>query len=193
MYKLIKHRGIHNKNIKENTYEGIKLALNDSKYIGVEFDVRETIDHEFIVYHDPMFNNKLISQSKYNELSRYIPKLEDILKINSNKMFLIEIKNINDFAKFINLLNKYKNKKLYVMSFSNRLIDKVNISNRNYKVGILNYILNTNYNAKKLDFVVILNSLINGHIINELKPLEVFSYGLRETLKYESVYYIVDK
>ncbi len=193
MYKLIKHRGIHNKDIKENSYEGILLALNDQKYMGVEFDIRETLDHEFIIYHDPMFNNKLISNSKYNELSRYIPKLEDILKIKSNKLFLIEIKNINNFHKFINLLNKYKSKKIYVMSFSNNLIAKVNIEKRNYKVGVLNYVLNTNNDIKNLDFVVILNSLINTHMINLLKPLEVFSYGLREKIKYESVYYIVDK
>ena len=193
MYKLIKHRGIHNKDIKENTYESIKLALQDSKYIGVEFDVRETIDHEFIIYHDPIFNNKLISKSKYDELSRYIPKLDNILKINSNKVFLIEIKNITDFSKFINLLNKHKDKNIYVMSFSTNLINNINVKKRKYKIGLLNYVINTNFDNKKLDFIVILNSLINKHIINEVKPLEVFSYGLLENLKYEEVYYIVDK
>ena len=193
MYKLIKHRGIHNKEIIENTYDAIKMALDSDKYMGVEFDVRETIDHEFIIYHDNFYNNKLISKTKYIELPKYIPKLESILKINSNKMFLVEMKNIESIDKFIKLLNKYRNKKIYVMSFSNSLIKKIDIDNRKYKIGILNYVLNTDNDTKKLDFVAILNSLLNEGIINKLKGLEVFSYGLRENLKYESVYYIVDK
>ncbi len=193
MYKLIKHRGISNKDIIENTYNAIKMALDDDKYIGVEFDVRETLDNEFVIYHNNTFNNKLISKTKYIELPKYIPKLESILKINSNKMFLVEMKNIESIDKFIKLLNKYSNKKIYVMSFSNSLIKKIDIENRKYKIGILNYVLNTDTNIKKLDFVAILNSLLNEAIINKLKGLEVFSYGLLENLKYESVYYIVDK
>ena len=79
------------------------------------------------------------------------------------------------------------------MSFSNSLIKKVDISNRSYKIGILNYVLNTNKDIEKLDFVCILNSLLNENILSLLKDKEVFSYGLREKLKYQNVYYIVDK
>ena len=183
MDKLIKHRGISNNKIKENTYDAISKALNDNKYVGVEFDVRETIDNEFIIYHDPLYNGKLISQMTFNELPRFMPKLKTILKINSNKIFLIELKNISSYKKFYNLLEKYPTKKLYVMSFSNRLISNINLENRHYKIGILNYVLNTDTNIKKLDFVAILNSLLNEAIINKLKGLEVFSYGLLENLK----------
>ena len=195
MSKLIKHRGLHNALIKENTYDAIKMALNDNKYLGVEFDVRETKDHEFVIYHNPSINNKLISNTNFNNLPKFIPRLKDILKLNSNKIFLIEIKNINSFTKFYNLLNKFKNKKLYVMSFSSRLIDKVNIPNRAYKIGILNYILNTNKDIKKLDFIAILDNFLDQNIINKLNGLEIFSYGIIEEvsqLKYPEVYYIVD-
>ncbi len=193
--KLIKHRGIFNDKIKENTYEGILKAFADDKYLGVEFDVRETKDHEFILNHDPLINGKLISDLNFIELPKYIPRLKDILKINSSKIFLIEIKNINSFDKFINLLNKYSSKKIYVMSFSNRLINKINTSMRKYKIGILNYILNTNNNLLDLDFVCILNNFLNYKLINDLKPLEVFSYGLISKdvqYKYPSIYYIVN-
>ena len=192
MDKLIKHRGISTNNIKENTYDAISKSLNDNKYVGVEFDVRETIDHEFIIYHDPLYNGKLISQMTFNELPRFMPKLKTILKINSNKIFLIELKNISSYKKFYNLLEKYPTKKLYVMSFSNRLINNVNLENRHYKIGILNYVLNTSLDIKKLDFVAILNSLLNKSIINNLKGLEIFSYGLFEKKDYDEVYYIVD-
>lgn len=193
MYKLIKHRGLHDKNIKENTYDAIYMALKSDKYIGVEFDVRETKDNEFIIYHNPMHDHKLISDTLYRELPKFIPKLTDILKISSPKMFLIEIKNITSFDKFMNLLNKYKNKKIYVMSFSNKLINKVNKINKTYKVGILNYVLNTEVDNNKLDFICILNSLLNDTIMEILKNKEIFSYGLLENLKYKDVYYIVDK
>ena len=189
MYKLIKHRDT----IKENTYDAIKMALDDKRYVGVEFDVRETRDGEFIIYHDPMYNGKLISEYLYNELPKFMPKLKMILQIKSNKMFLVELKNIKHIEKLITLLKKYNNKKIYVMSFSNSLIDKINISDRNYKIGVLNYVLNTNKDTKKLDFVCILNSLLNDDIIKILKDLEIFSYGIFENMKYDNIYYITDK
>ena len=193
LYKLIKHRGISNDTIKENTYDAIKMTLDDKRYVGVEFDVRETRDGEFIIYHDPMYNGKLISEYLYNELPKFMPKLKMILQIKSNKMFLVELKNIKHIEKLITLLKKYNNKKIYVMSFSNSLIDKINIKDRNYKIGVLNYVLNTNKDTKKLDFICILNSLLNDDIINLLKDLEIFSYGIFENMKYDNIYYITDK
>ena len=191
MYKLIAHRGIHNKDIKENSYIAIKKALENEKYIGVEFDIRVTKDNEFILYHDSLYNNKLIKNTLYKELPKYVPRLSDVLKIRSNKIFLIEIKNINGmYIEFIKLLNKYK--KINVMSLSKKVINKLKISNRKYKIGILNYILNTNETYKDLDFVCILNSLLNDKIINELNNKDVFSYGLFEKKEYDKVFYIID-
>lgn len=192
MNKLIKHRGLHDENIKENTYEAIKNALEDPQYCGVEFDVRETLDKEFIIFHNPLVNGKLISNTLYNDLPKYIPKLKDILKINSSKIFLIELKNIKHIDNLVNLLNKYAQKKLYVMSFSHNLINKVNKPNRKYKIGILNYVLNTNIDIQNYDFIGILNSLLNDSVIKTLKNKEIFSYGLLEKKKYFEVYYIVD-
>lgn len=193
MYKLVAHRGLYNKNIKENSYDAIKNALLSNLYVGVEFDVRITKDNEFIIFHDSFYNNKLIKNTLYKELPKYVPRLNDILKINSNKIFLLEIKNINNqYDRFINILNKNKNKNIYVMSFSNSIINKLNVINKTYKLGILNYVLNTTDSIKKLDFVGILNSLLSENIINNLYPLEIFSYGLGTKKEYNKVYYIVD-
>jgi len=192
IYKLIAHRGMHDKYIKENTYDAIKNALDSDKFVGVEFDVRETLDKEFILYHDALYNNKLIKNTKYREFPKYVPKLCDILKIKSNKMFLIEIKNVSNFDRLIKLLNKYSDKNIYVMSFSNKIIFKMDVINRKYKLGILNYVLNTSKNIKKLDFVGILNSLLNDDIVNKLDNLEIFSYGGIENKKYKDIYYITD-
>jgi len=194
MYKLISHRGIYNKCIKENSYDAIKKALDSDKYIGVEFNIRETLDNELILFHNATYNSKLVSKTYYKEMPKYVPRLQDILKINSNKIFLIEIKNINNnYDKFINMLKKYPNKNIYVMSFSNRTIKKIDVKNRNYKIGVLNYILNTNYELKKLDFVAILNSLLKDDIVNKLKELEIFSYGLFEKKNYKHIFYIIDE
>lgn len=190
--KLIKHRGLHNETIKENTYDAIKKALMTDKYVGVEFDVRETKDHEFIINHDPLYDGKLISHLNYNELPKYMPKLVNILKINSRKIFLIELKEIQSFNKLISLLKQYKNKNIYVMSFVNSLIDKINISSKTYKVGILNYVFNTSKESTNYDFVAIINSLLNETVMETLKPKEIFAYGIGKKYKYEGVYYITD-
>ena len=193
MYELIAHRGICDKDVKQNSLASIKRALLNDKYVGVEFDVRETLDNEIILYHDAFYNNKLISNTYYKELPKYVPKLETILKIKSDKIFLIELKNIkNNYNKFINILNKHKNKNIYVMSFSNKVIEKVNIEDRKYKIGILNYVLNTNKSTLNLEFICILNSLIKNDIVNKLKDLEIFSYGLFDKKSLKNIYYIVD-
>lgn len=193
MYKLICHRGIHNENIIENSYDAIKLALESPEYVGVEFDIRETKDGEIVLYHDTFYNNKLVKNTYYKELPKYIPKLQDILKIKSDKLFIIEIKNIeNSYDKLKKILSVYKNKKIYIMSFSNKIINKLLVEDRNYKLGILNYVLNTNENINKLDFVCILNSLLKKDILDKLKKLEIFSYGLLKIKKYKDIYYIVD-
>ena len=193
--KLIKHRGLSSLNVKENTYEAIFLALNNPQYLGVEFDVRETKDHEFIIYHNPLINGKPLYSLKYLELPKYIPRLKDILKIKSSKMFVIELKNIQSFPKLLTLLTKYQDKNIYVMSFSNTIINKCMKENKTYKLGILNYVFNTSDNLKDLDFVCVLNNLLNDNLIKSLKNKEIFSYGIindDNNYKYENVYYITD-
>jgi len=193
MYKLISHRGIHDNKIKENSYLAILNALKDNKYVGVEFDIRTTLDNEFILFHNSFYNNKLIKNTLYKELPKYVPKLENILKINTNKIFLIEIKNINnEYEKLIKILNKYQSKNIYVMSFSNKVISKLNIKERTYKIGVLNYVINTNDLISKLDFVGILNSLLNDYVLKKLSSIEIFSYGLLSKKEYNEVFYIED-
>lgn len=193
MYKLIKHRGYHDSFIKENSLEGIKNALNDSKYIGVEFDVRVTLDNELVIFHNAYYKDKLVRKINYKELPLYVPKLEEILMLETDKIFLIEIKDIhNNYENFLNVIKKYDKKNLYIMSFSNKTIFKLDIPKRNYKIGVLNYVFNTSKNISKLDFVCILNSLLNQRIINYLKNQEILSYGLFTSKKYKEVIYIVD-
>ena len=192
---FIAHRGLVKKGIIENTIPAFLGAINSDKYAGFELDIYTSKDNEFIIHHDPLLDGKLIWSYEYKELKKKgVVKLEDVLKLKTNKIILIEIKDINlDINQFTKLLNKYQDKKIYVMSFFNSVIRK--FKNPTFKVGVLNYLLNST--AEYLyDFIGILYDVATKHMINSLKELniEVFLYALSKKDKYifKDVYYIVD-
>ncbi len=192
---FIAHRGVVNKIQKENTIPAFLNAINNNKYCGFELDVYTTKDKEFIVHHNPVINGKFIWKYNYKELKeKGLVKLEEVLKLKTDKIILIEIKDINiDVIKFSKLLNKYKDKKIYVMSFFNSVIAK--FSNIKFKVGVLNYILNST-NDYKYDFIGLLYDVTTPLMISYFqdKKIEIFLYALNKKDKfiYSDVYYIVD-
>jgi len=143
MYKLIAHRG-NKKSSKENTLAAFFDAVNSSDYVGFECDVRQSKDNKFVIYHDPLFQGKLIKNYYYQDLKKYdIPLLGDVLDIKTDKIIMVDIKDpFIDTEKLVRELNKYSDKKIYVMSFYDNAIIKLFNDNRTYKVGILNYVLN---------------------------------------------------
>lgn len=188
--KLIAHRGIWNKHIKDNSYEAIKKGLESDKYIGIECDIRETKDKKFILYHNILYKGELIKNKYYSELEG-VSLLESILKINSDKLFLLEIKDFNmDIDAFLKLLNKYK-RNIYVMSFDINIIKRIRKITSNYRLGVLNYILNGEYNYD-LDFICLLNVLANEKVLDYFKKknIEVIIYGVKNVNK--NLTYIVD-
>ena len=71
MSHLLIHRGIVNKQYKENLLKSFKQSFK--KGYGIETDIHATKDHEFICFHD--FNlkgkfkiNKSLKKIKYQEL-----------------------------------------------------------------------------------------------------------------------------
>lgn len=192
---LIAHRGLVKNGVVENTLPAFIGAINSDKYAGFELDVYTSLDGEFVVYHDPLIDGKLIWKVSYRELKKKgVIRLVDVLRLNTNKIILIEIKDINiDIDKFSALLNKYKNKNIYVMSFFNSVIRK--FKNSTFKVGVLNYILNSTAEYT-YDFIGILYDVATEHMISSFKELniEVFLYALNKRDKYifDDVYYIVD-
>ena len=192
---FIAHRGLVKKGIIENTIPAFLSAINSDKYAGFELDIYTSKDNEFIIHHDPLLDGKLIWNYEYKELKKKgVVKLEEVLKLKTNKIILIEIKDINlDINQFTKLLNKYKDKKIYVMSFFFFFIRK--FKNPTFKVGVLNYLLNSTAEYP-YDFIGILYDVATKHMINSLKELniEVFLYALSKKDKYnfKDVYYIVD-
>ena len=103
MTDLLIHRGIVNKNYKENLLKSFKQSFK--KGYGIETDIHTTKDNKFICFHDFTLNRifkkrvsiKNLKYSKIKEISskykKPIPLLKDLLKISKNKYLLfIELK-----------------------------------------------------------------------------------------------------
>ena len=192
---FIAHRGVVNKTTKENSLEAFNLAIKDDYYAGFELDIYTSLDGYFVVNHNPIVGGKLIWKTKRKDLQkRGIIDLEEVLKLDTDKVILIEIKDINiDIDKLTKLLNKYSYKKIYVMSFFNSVIRQ--FKNHKFKVGVLNYILNTEVDYK-YNFIGLLYDIVTVNLIEAYKRegIEVFIYAINKRDKYlfQGVYYIVD-
>lgn len=188
--QLIAHRGIWNKKVKDNSYEALKNGLLSNKYIGIECDIRTTLDKKFIIYHNTLYKGNLVRNTNYKDM-KDILLLEDMLKIKTDKILLLEIKEREiDKNKLLKLLNKY-NRNYYIMSFNNNIIFELRKLNKEYKYGVLNYILNSKSDYD-LDFICLLDKIANDYIINnfEKRGIEVIIYGTIKIKK--DVKYIVD-
>lgn len=188
--KLIAHRGLWSKDVKDNSYEALKNGLESNKYIGIECDIRTTLDNKFIIYHNSLYNGFLVRNTYFKDLKN-ISLLEDLLKIKTDKIILLEIKerDINK-KKLLKLLNKYK-RNFYIMSFHNNVILELRDLNSNYKYGVLNYILNSKSDYD-LDFICLLDGITTDKLIKNFtkRGIEVIIYGTIKLKK--DVKYIID-
>ena len=187
---LIAHRGIWNKDIKDNSYEAIIRGLESDKYIGIECDIRVTKDSRFIIYHNALYKGNLVKNTLYKDMDN-VALLEDILKIKTDKIFLLEIKDSQmNIDKFLSILNKYK-RNIYLMSFDNKIIERIKQRNGPYKLGVLNYILNSNSNYN-YDFICLLDAVATNLVVDNFKKrnIEIIIYG---TIKLDkNLTYIID-
>ena len=95
MTSLIVHRGIVNKQYKENLLKSFKQSFK--KGYGIETDIHFTKDNEFICFHDFTLNRifkkkESVKNMEYSKIKRIstqnkkpIPLLKDLLKISKNK------------------------------------------------------------------------------------------------------------
>ena len=123
---FIAHRVSVSYNIKENSLAAFQNAINNPKYGGFELDVRETLDHEFVITHDFLFKGNLVCKTNLIDLeSSGLISLDTVLKLNTDKIIMIEIKDFNiNVSKLANTLNK-AHKNIYVMSFNVGIIRKI--------------------------------------------------------------------
>lgn len=176
---FIAHRGLYDDNIKENTIEAFDNAFKNG-YQGIEFDVRLTKDKIPVILHDSflsrVFEEKgLLRNFTYQELRNKnidIPKLEDVINRYQNKVMIIELKEKINITKYLeNPKNNY-----YISSFNYDYVAYLK-KNSNYKLGVINYVLNSGVDYSKLDFIMILDSIYNKKLF-KFKELEIIIYGV---------------
>ena len=148
MGSLLIHRGIINKQYKENLLKSFKQSFK--KGYGVETDIHATKDHEFICFHDFTLNRifkkkRSVKNMKYSQIKKIstqnkkpIPLLKDLLKTSKNKYSLfIEIKPTFSRKLLQKLLNETsKFSKCVFISFKHENIYNLLKIKSNTKVGL---------------------------------------------------------
>lgn len=183
--KYIIHRGITSKDIKENSYTAIKKAIKDKESIGVEFDIRLTKDHKIVLSHNSLINLNVIEETNYSDLikNNYLTTLDKILDIDTNKIFLIDIKTNNNYKVFrdilMNTLNKY-NKNIYLASFDKNIIRYIKSK---YKKGIITLL----YKRNNYDFIITNYKLISNNKIKKIKDKKIFLWTIHNNNELEEI------
>jgi len=128
----IAHRGYH-RNFPENTLEAFEAAVLLGAD-GIEFDVHETVDGEFFVFHDDEINSMKLSGMTADEVcdvrieDKYIiPALEDALEACGGEMILmVELKQVRSLESFLEIMHSGADMKMAVIvSFNRRLIKRL--------------------------------------------------------------------
>ena len=184
------HRGIVNKNYKENLLNSFKTSFK--KGYGVETDIHATKDGEFVCFHDFTLKrihkiNKSIKNLSYTEILNLtkknpIPLLKDLLKLSKNKFDLfIEIKPLFSNKLLRKLLYETKKyKKCVFISFKEKNIYRIIKIKRKTKVG-LSYspstsikIITKKSKNKDVNCLILDKYFIKSSKINKIKKEKYF-------------------
>ena len=192
------HRGIVNKNYKENCLESFKVSFK-RKY-GIETDIHATKDNKFVCFHDFTLKrifkiNQSIKNINYTDLKKFkIPLLNEVLELSKNKFpIFIEIKPLLNKKLLSKLIYETRVfKKCIFISFKHKNIYNLLTLNSKVKVGIsfwhkdsvksiLKYGLN-----KKIKYLILDKKFLNNKKV-QLMSKEKYYYTIKtrkEFLKY---------
>ena len=202
MTSLIVHRGIVNKQYKENLLKSFKQSFK--KGYGIETDIHFTKDNEFICFHDFTLNRifkkkesvKNMDYSKIKKIStqnkKPIPLLKDLLKISKNRYPLfIEIKpsfSKKLLQKLLKETSKYS--KCVFISFKHRNIYNLLKIKSNIKVGLsfspsasVKTIIKKS-NNKKIDCLILDKFFLKNKSIQDLK-IKKYYYTIKKKSEFK--------
>jgi glycerophosphoryl diester phosphodiesterase len=129
---VIAHRG-YTRHFPDNTLEAFRAA-REIGVDGVEFDIQETADGAFVVFHDGSIGGKNISGLKSEDIGMLrvggncrIPTLQQALEVlGRGLVLLVEIKQVRSLEKFLSLLRRHADATFTVLvSFDAALIDRL--------------------------------------------------------------------
>ena len=203
------HRGIVNKNYKENCLESFIESFK--RKFGIETDIHTTKDNEFVCFHDFTLRrifkiNKSIKNINYKDLKKFkIPLLNEVLELSNNKFpIFIEIKpllNKKLLSKLINETKKFK--KCIFISFKHENIQNllkisskvkvgISFSNKDSVKSILKYRLN-----KKIKYLILDKRFLDNKKVQLMKKKkyyytiktrkEFFRYNKNNNLIFENL------
>tara|TARA_Y100000022_G_scaffold175177_1_gene163678 strand:- start:278 stop:919 length:642 start_codon:yes stop_codon:yes gene_type:complete len=181
------HRGIVNKNFKENLLKSFKQSFQ--KGYGIETDIHATKDNQFICFHDftlsRIFKKNLsvknLNYSKIEEIStklrKPVPLLKNLLEISKNKhSIFIEIKPFFSktlLKKLIKETSKFT--KCVFISFKHENIFRLLSIKKNIKVGLsfhpptsVKKIIKIS-NDRKINYLILDKSYLKNKKIQKLK------------------------
>ena len=197
MANLIIHRGIVNKQYKENLLKSFKQSFK--KGYGIETDIHATKDHEFICFHDFTLNRifkkkESIKNMEYSKIIKIstqnkkpIPLLKNLLKASKNKYPLfIEIKptfSIKLLQKLLKETSKFS--KCVFISFKHKNIYNLLKIKSNKKVGLsfsspssVKTIIKK-ANNKKIDYLILDKFFLRNKSIQDLK-IKKYYYTIKK-------------
>jgi len=201
MAHLLIHRGIVNKQYKENLLKSFKQSFE--KGYGIETDIHATKDHEFICFHDFTLNRifkkkESVKNMNYSQIKKIstqnkkpIPLLKDLLKTSKNKYPLfIEIKPTFS-KKLLQKLLKETSKfsKCVFISFKHENIYNLLKIKSNTKVGLsfsslasVKTIIKKS-NNKKIDCLILDKFFLKNKNIKDLK-IKKYYYTIKTKLEF---------
>ncbi len=198
-YILGAHRGA-SLDFEENTLESFELAVADSKYNFIEFDIHYSLDKEIVVFHE---NNMFrfakegvdVENMSYEELQEvfdfYIPTYSEVMDlIGDQKPINIEIKSHEDFEKDKELVDfivadcvaRGIDDQVLISSISEDIVLYLNENYPEIKTGKIywttwatwvgtEYLTETIYNETEADYVMMHGYNLNNYeLLCELKP-----------------------
>lgn len=184
------HRGLINKNLRENHISAFKKCLE--KNYNIETDIHFSKNNILVCFHDfnlkKLFNKKKIKDLTSQDLKKYnITKLTDLLKIiNHETKILLEIKPLLSeitLAKLHKVYNKY-HKNILFISFVEKNLIKIKNKITNVKLGFI-FKRNSKYldikkklNKKYINFFVLPQNLKEIEKIKKIK-IKKFFYTIK--------------
>ena len=186
------HRGLVNKNYKENTLKSFKKSF--SMGFGIETDIHSTKDNKFICFHDFTLNrifkkNLSVKNLDYSYIKKIsinkkkpIPLLSEVLQASKNNLpLLIEIKpyfSSKTLKKLIHETSKYK--KCIFISFKHKNIYNLLKIKSNIKTGLsfsnkssIKTIIKKSKN-KKINYYILDKVFLDSRSIQNLKVKKYF-------------------
>jgi len=201
--KIIAHRGYTAGNI-ENTLSGLISAANAGADI-VEIDIQQTVDGEFVVYHDRTLRrlagkNGVIANMTLrdlqtipiydNGLNDKISSLDDFIETAKalDVTLLIELKAHGNEREDLlpRLVEKLRYHKVldtyYVQSANAPLMTQLKTITPNLRVGIVYALDMAEIDVLNVDFIALEESWVNERLITELKRqhTELFVWTLNK-------------